>query len=226
MKQKKKVLILLSGCGVFDGSEIHEATLLLLFLNKSGFEVQAVAPDITQQKTVNHTTKREEGTRNTLVESGRIARGNILPLESLLKNPEALEQYDALAMPGGHGVLHTLSNYASFPDSPTIQKDVEKLLFFFLNHNKPIVATCIAPVLVATACSNKGISSKITLGLDNDMKNWLENRGMTAVLASSDQAVVDKEHKIISTPAYMNPVNIADIAVGIEKAVTELSNFL
>ncbi len=43
-----KVGVMLSGCGVEDGSEIYEAVLTILALERNGATVQAIAPDIDQ----------------------------------------------------------------------------------------------------------------------------------------------------------------------------------
>ncbi len=74
-----RVAVCLSGCGVFDGTEIHEAVLTLLALDQAGAEIVCCAPNIPQTAVVDHTTRSPQPgpARNVLVESARIARGNI-----------------------------------------------------------------------------------------------------------------------------------------------------
>jgi len=55
----KQIGVLLSGCGVFDGTEIHEAVLTLLFLDRAGASVQCMAPDMDQFHVINHLTQQE-----------------------------------------------------------------------------------------------------------------------------------------------------------------------
>lgn len=73
----KNIDVVLSGCGVQDGSEIHEAALTLLFLDKAGVRIQCYAPDMTQYHTVNHSTEKvqEKEKRRVLIEYARIADG-------------------------------------------------------------------------------------------------------------------------------------------------------
>ncbi|GMA80461.1 hypothetical protein GCM10025880_68800 [Methylorubrum aminovorans] len=49
----KKIAVVLSGCGVFDGAEINEAVLTLLALEERGITYQCFAPD-KPQLTINH----------------------------------------------------------------------------------------------------------------------------------------------------------------------------
>jgi enhancing lycopene biosynthesis protein 2 len=76
-----KIGVLLSGCGVFDGAEIHETVITLLALDRAGAEVVCMAPDMDQLHVINHLTQQEtDEKRNVLVESARIARGQIRDL--------------------------------------------------------------------------------------------------------------------------------------------------
>ena len=75
----KQIGVILSGCGVYDGSEIHESVFTLLALDKAGAKAVCMAPDIDQMHVINHLTGEQMAgeKRNVLVESARIARGDI-----------------------------------------------------------------------------------------------------------------------------------------------------
>ena len=80
----KKIAVVLSGSGVYDGSEIHEAVLSLLAIEKHGAQWHCFAPNINQHHVINHITGAEmDTTRNVLIESARIARA-IFQTSSLL----------------------------------------------------------------------------------------------------------------------------------------------
>ena len=79
-----KIGVLLSGCGVFDGAEIHEAVITLLALDRAGAEIICMAPDVDQYHVINHYTQEvTDEKRNVLVESARIARGEIRNLKDV-----------------------------------------------------------------------------------------------------------------------------------------------
>ncbi len=220
---KKKVLFLLSGAGVFDGSEIHEATLLLLCLSQKDIEVQAVAPNILQKTVVDHIaqTTRANEARNVLSESARIARGAVQSLDQLLE--KNFLSFDGLVIPGGLGVVTTLSDYATTKDNMHIQPSVEKVISSFLQRKAPILATCIAPVLIASVASKLKLSVTLTLGMLDGDRTWLIKQGMNGVQASSHKAIFDQDNAVITTPAYMNSgATISDIWIGIEEAVNIL----
>jgi len=78
----KKFAVVLSGCGVFDGAEIHEAVFTFWAIKKHGADYQAFAPNVDQYHVVNHMTGDEmPEKRNVLVESARIVRGEIKDLK-------------------------------------------------------------------------------------------------------------------------------------------------
>ena len=103
----KKIAVILSGCGVYDGAEVHESVITLLRLDQRGAQVQCFAPDIPQLHVVNHLTGEEmPESRNVLVESARIARGEVKDI----KQANA-EEFDALIVPGGFGAAKNLSAF-------------------------------------------------------------------------------------------------------------------
>jgi enhancing lycopene biosynthesis protein 2 len=212
----KKVGVILSGCGVFDGSEIHEAVLTLLYLDQAGVDVICMAPDIPQAQVINHLTQAEtDETRNVLVESARIARGEIKPLESV-----SADELDGLFLPGGFGAAKNLSEFAFKGAEGAVNAHVKGILDEMLAAGKPIAACCIAPATVAMALKEHG--PKVTVGNDVTVAGALSALGVEHTVCGVGDIAVDKTHKIITTPAYMLGPGIKDIAVGIEKAVKEL----
>lgn len=120
----KKVAVVLSGCGVFDGSEIHEATSTLIALSMRGIAYQCFAPNIPQHQVINHLTGEEMNeSRNVLVESARIARGDIKDLGDF-----SAEEYDAVIFPGGFGVAKNLCNLAFDGAACEVNEEIRKVI--------------------------------------------------------------------------------------------------
>lgn len=211
----KKVAIILSGCGVFDGAEIHESVLTMLHLEMAGASYQCFAPNIDQHHVVNHLNGEEMNqTRNVLVEAARIARGEIQDLDTLNAN-----DFDALAIPGGFGVAKNLSDFAFKGGESTILAALKTTCEAFNQQKKPIAYVCIAPALVGHI-HNKGI--KATIGNDVDTAAAMSELGAEHVNCHVDDIVVDEAQKVISTPAYMLAQSISEASVGIQKAMNKL----
>ena len=216
-----KAFLLLSGCGNRDGSEIHEATLAYLSLEQHGVDVQCIAPDIAQARVVDHAHSRPEpAPRNALVEAARIARGNILPLSSVSPT-----EADLLVMPGGLGAATTLSTFLDKKEQATPLPDVQRLIEGFYAAHKPIVAICIAPVLLALTFAHK-VPLTLTLGTNPDLLSFLTNTGMTATSCTSDRFVSDPTNRIVSTPAYNERVTISTVWKGVDGAITSALQLL
>ena len=215
----KRVAVLLSGCGVYDGSEIHEAVLTLLALDNAGAEYTCCAPNVEQVDVVNHITgEKMTEKRNVLVEAARIARGKIKNL-AVIKASD----FDALVLPGGFGAAKNLSNYASKGEHAKVQPEVERVIKEFSAARKPIAAICIAPVVVANAFqSSKEVLASLTIGTDEGTAAHIRGFGAEHVSCPVKEFVVDKNHKIVSTPAYMLGKGPAEVAVGIEKTIKAL----
>lgn len=213
----KRVGVLLSGSGVYDGAEIHESVITMLALDRRGAEMVFCAPDAPQMHVVNHLTGEvEEGSeRNILVESARIARGNIQDVASV-----SADDVDALILPGGFGAAKNLCNFAVAGTECEVHPDVAKLVRAVHEQGKPIAAVCIAPALIAKVLG--GVAPEITIGSDPDTANALEAMGATHVQCPVSEFVVDTERKIVSSPAYMLGQNISEVAEGIEKTVDAL----
>lgn len=212
----KKFAVILAGSGVFDGAEIHEATMTLYAIVKQGATYEIFAPDIDQHHVVNHITGEEMNEkRNVLVESARIARGKISPLSKFDAN-----NFDALILPGGFGVAKNLSDFAFKGADCIVNSEVEKAIIETNKLNKPIGALCISPAIVAKVL--KG--AKVTIGSDEGTAKAIEAMGSTNEVTSHGEVIVDKKFKIYTTPCYMldaTIVNIADGALNIIKAMLE-----
>ena len=209
----KKVGVLLSGCGVFDGTEIHEAVLTLLALDRAGARVQCMAPDMDQYHVIRHTDQTVmDEKRNVLVESARIARGEIVDI----KDVDAA-QLDALIMPGGFGAAKNLSDFALKGPEATVHPEVARLLREMLAAAKPIGAICIAPATLVRALADR--QPQVTIGNDDGTAAAIETMGGSHVRCDVDQIHVDDRYRIVSTPAYMLGPGIKEVAAGIEKLV-------
>jgi enhancing lycopene biosynthesis protein 2 len=212
----KRVGVILSGCGVFDGTEIHEAVLTLYFLELAGAQYVCAAPDTDQRHVMNHRTQEEmDETRNVLVESARIARGNIIDLKAL-----QAEDIDALILPGGFGAAKNLSDFAVRGPNAEVHPEVQRILEQMLTSAKPIGALCIAPATVARALGSH--EPEVTIGTDSGTAAAIETMGGVHHRCQVDDFIVDPKNKIVSTPAYMLGPGIKDIAKGIEKTVNQV----
>ena len=210
-----KIGICLSGCGVNDGAEIHESVITALTLDKAGSEILYTAPNMEQTKVINHLTGDEiSESRNVLVESARIARGEITDLAELTAN-----DMDGLIFPGGFGAALNLCDFALKGANCDIHIEVNRIIQEMLEANKPLGFICIAPALFARAAKNSNKTAKITIGNDQTTANQIEKLGSQHEICAVDDLIVDEENKIVSTPAYMLAGSISEAASGIEKLV-------
>jgi enhancing lycopene biosynthesis protein 2 len=208
-----KVAVVLSGCGVFDGAEIHESVITLLALSCAGVTYQCMAPNINQTHVINHLTGQiaENETRNVLVESARIARGEIIDIAAA--NPQ---DYAAAFFPGGFGVAKNLSDFAFHGSECQVQPDVLRFAKAIAAANKPACYICIAPAIIPRIY---GANAKLSIGNDQKTAQAIEAMGGEHVDCPAQEFVVDAKHKLVSTPGYMLAQNIAEAAAGIEAAV-------
>lgn len=214
-----KVGVILSGCGVFDGSEIHEAVITLLAIDRSGAEAVCMAPNVEQMHVVNHLTGdvATGENRNVLVEAARIARGKIRDL----KDVKAAD-IDALILPGGFGAAKNLCDFAVKGAECEVHPEVTRLIREIITARKPLGAICIAPALLARVLGSLKIAHKLTIGNDEGTARALTAMGAEHVNCLVTEVVIDKENKLVSTPAYMLAGRISEAAEGIEKAVKAL----
>lgn len=208
----KKVAVILSGCGVYDGAEIHESVITLLRLSQRGAQVQCFAPNIAQHHVLNHLTGEEMAeSRNVLVESARIARGEVKDVREA-----RAEDFDALIVPGGFGAAKNLSDFAFKGDQCEVQPDVLALAKAFAAAKKPVGLICIAPAMAARIY---GAGVECTIGTDEGTAQALTSMGAKHIDCAVEDIVEDKDRKLVTTPAYMLAQSIAEAASGINKAV-------
>jgi enhancing lycopene biosynthesis protein 2 len=210
----KKIAVVLAGNGVYDGAEIHEATLTLLAIARHGAQYQCFAPDINQAHVVNHLTGKEMAeTRNILVEAARIARGKIKPLSAYNAS-----EFDAIIFPGGFGVAKNLCTFAIEGIKCSVNPDVEKAIRSTIVSEKPLGALCISPVLIAKVLGDV----EITIGQDEETAKAIETFGGIHKKTSHGEIVVDKKYKIVTSPCYMLDATIDQIADGTENVVRKI----
>lgn len=211
-----KIGVLLSGCGVYDGSEIHEAVVTLLALDRAGADILCLAPDMEQREVINHLTGQPMAEkRNVLVESARIARGNIRDVRDVQAT-----DIDGLILPGGFGAAKNLSDFAMKGNQATVQPEVKRLLTEMAKARKPIGAICIAPATLTAALS--GSSPEVTIGDDPSTAAAIEAMGGKHHAAAVEEIWVDLQNRIVTTPAYMLGPGIKEVAAGIEKLVEKV----
>ena len=210
-----KFAVVLSGSGVYDGTEIHEAVLSLYAIQKEGAEYSIFAPDIAQHHVINHITGEEmPESRNVLVESARIARGKISPL-----NEFNADNYDVLLFPGGFGAAKNLSSFAFDGINCQVNEDVENSIKAMLERNKPIGALCISPVILAKVIGD-GID--LTIGSDKATIHAIKSMGATHKVSDHGEIVYDRKYKVVSTACYMLDATIDQIGLGAENVVKKL----
>lgn len=211
-----RVGVILSGCGVFDGSEIHEAAATLIALAQHGIEYQCMAPD-REFEVIDHRTQKPTGEkRNVLTESARIARGEIVDLKGVKGT-----DYDAFFLPGGFGAANNLCSFATQGADCSVDPQVERVLREAHAAGKPLGFICIAPALGAKVFGGEGV--KLTIGHDKDTAAAVGKTGAKHVAADAEQIVVDEKHKIVSTPAYMEAKNPAQAFAGISALVENIA---
>jgi enhancing lycopene biosynthesis protein 2 len=215
-----KIGVVLSGCGVFDGAEIHESVLSLYFLDQGNHDVVILAPNMIQHHVINHLNGEEmQEERNVRVESARIARGPVLDLGDA--NPK---DYDAIILPGGFGAAKNLCNFALVGADGEVQKDLKRFLIGFHQLGRPIGAICISPCILALLSKEIGKSEplQLTIGSDPDTAKAIESLNSLHETKSVFEISIDEKNRLVSTPAYMIGESISDVAKGIEKLIAKV----
>ncbi len=226
----KKVAVLLSGSGVYDGSEIHESVLTLLALDKAGIEYHCFAPNIEQHHVINHLNGEEmDEKRNVLVESARIARGAVDDIQSL-----SVEHYDGLVMPGGFGAAKNWTKWAFEGPEGEINRDIRKSIRAFVKAAKPILALCMSPTVISKALEGMDLKEKLTVGTTAAespydiaaISGGMESLGAMPEHKRVEELSVDDQNKIITSPCYMMEASISQIDAGISASVEALKRML
>jgi enhancing lycopene biosynthesis protein 2 len=223
-----KIGLLLSGCGVYDGAEIQEAVLSLLAIEEAGHEAIFISIDKNQHHVVNHFNGEDMSeSRNMLIESARIARGNIKEISTI--SPADI---DALIIPGGFGSAKNFTTWAFAGPDGTILPEVKLLLVNLYNVGKPIIALCVSPVVLAKAFEDSNVKLNLTIGSDkenspydiNSFSKGLEKTGAHPEMKTVKEILIDKENKIITAPCYMMDATIVEIRNNIKQAVEALGS--
>lgn len=212
----KKVAVVLSGCGHRDGAEITEAVSTLIAIGETNAEYKIFAPDlefvVSDPITGNPTSEK----RNLLKEAGRIARGKVSDIKNL-----RVKDFDALAFPGGYGAALHLCTFATEGAKAKVLPEVERVIKEFHSELKPIAAMCIAPVLIARVLGREGVT--VTIGTDKETAAEIAKTGAHHENCAVDDYVTDREHKVVTTPAYMyDDAKPSQIFAGIRGAIREL----
>lgn len=221
-----KIGVLLHGSGVYDGTEIHEAVFTLLAITEAGHEYICIAPNVNQHHVINHINGEElNETRNVLIESARIARGDIKDIVNV-----SAEDLDALVMPGGFGTAKNITKWAfQGPDGP-IDKEVKRLITDLVKLSKPIAGLCMSPTTIAKALEGSGIESTLSVGSNQEPSPYeidAISSGIMAIGASAEMKTIreisiDKANKIVCAPCYMMEATILEVKTNIEQAVTAM----
>jgi enhancing lycopene biosynthesis protein 2 len=216
MTAQPRFAVILSGCGVYDGTEIHESVLTLLAIDRVGGVYRCYAPDRPQLHVVNHLTGAvaPDETRNVLVESARIARGAITDLAQF--DPA---ECDALILPGGFGAAKNLCGFALDGAECAVDPATERAVRLMLAAGKPIGALCIAPALLARIVGDR---AELTIGNDSGTAAAIDKMGAHHLVAGPGEVVIDTAHKIATSPCYMLDSSIKTIAAGAENTVRAL----
>lgn len=225
-----KIGVLLSGNGVYDGSEIQEAVFTLLALDRHGASVQCMAPDVNQHHVIDHTTGNElNETRNVLIESARIARGNIKSLSAV-----SAGDLDALVLPGGFGAAKNLTKWAFSGPDGEILPEVKNMIAEMVSNGKPVVGFCMAPTTIAKALEGTGIAAKLTVGTTAEASPYeigaisqgMETVGAVAEMKTVREVLVDETNKIITAPCYMMEASISEVKNNIDQGIDKLFEIL
>ncbi len=221
-----KIGVLLSGCGVYDGAEIHESVLTLLAIASNNAEAVCIGIDKDQHHVVNHLNGEEQQEkRNMLVEAARIARGKITPINVI--DPADI---DALVIPGGFGSAKNFTSWAFDGPNGTILPEVKLLIVNLINIGKPIAALCVSPVVVAKALEGVDLKPEMTLGTDADtspydIKGFSDGLAATGVIPRMKKAGeihVDHKLKIVTAPCYMMDTDLQTLNKNIQDAIAAL----
>lgn len=215
-----RVGVVLCGCGRFDGSEIHESVLTLLHLARAGAELVCMAPDEPQWAVCEHFEGRIENnaSRNMLQEAARIARGEIQTLAEV-----SADQLDALVMPGGSGAARNLCDFANRGHEAEVLPELQALIEAMHTAGKPLGAICISPAIVALVLGRHGV--RLTLGgspENGGPASRAAKTGAQMIPCPASEIVIDPEHRIVSTPAYVLARSISEVDQGIGKLIAEV----
>lgn len=221
----KQVAVLLAGSGVYDGSEIHEAVFALLSIKRAGASYQCFAPNKDQFHVIDHTTGEPAAEkRNVLVESARIARGDVKPVTEL-----SVDVFDALLIPGGFGAAKNLNQWAIKGPDGELDPDVKRVIVAFQAAHKPLCGLCMGPTVIAQALGGDP-SVELTVGSTAEPSPYdiaainagMQSLGARPVAKTIREVAVDQKHKVVTAPCYMMEGSIVDVHDNVRQAVNAL----
>jgi enhancing lycopene biosynthesis protein 2 len=213
----KQIGVILAGCGIYDGSETHEAVLTLLSIDNAGATAVCFAPDIEQYQVIDHRTGEvvPDERRNVLVESARLVRGKVFDLTTIDSS-----KLDALILPGGYGAAKNLCDYALRGTDFEVLPSVASAIAAFRREDKPIGFICVAPVIAARIFGSEHV--ELTIGNNRKTADDIESFGARNIEKGAEEIVVSSTGKIVSTPAYMIGTSIRHVAKGIDALVRKV----
>lgn len=226
----KKIGVLLSGCGVYDGAEIHESVFTMLAIQEAGAEYICISVNKPQHHVVNHLTGEEmKESRNMMIEAARIARGNVKDITEV--DPADI---DALVIPGGFGSAKNFTSWAFEGPEGMVLPEVKLLIVNMINIGKPVCALCVSPVVVSKALEDSDIHATMTLGTTEesspyDIKGFsdgIKQTGVEPVFKTVKEVQVDTVNRIVSAPCYMMDANMIEVRNNIKSAIEETINLI
>ena len=221
MSESKTIGVVLSGCGVFDGSEIHEAVICLLALDRAGVQTQFYAPNMELDE-IDHITGKPTGEkRQVMKESARISRG---PMNDLAQAKAT--DVSAWVFPGGFGAAKNLSNVAMVGGEASAHPEVTRIVQEALEQQVPLGACCIAPAMLSAAAKESGKKLKVTIGNDEGTASAIEAMGAQHVQCAVEGIIEDGDHRVVTSPAYMYDAGITEVAQGIEKMIAKVVSWI
>jgi enhancing lycopene biosynthesis protein 2 len=208
--------VLLSGCGFYDGSDIWEAVLIHLFLEEKGYNSQFISLNLSSKEVVNHHTQESVSEkRNIFLESARIGLDQTKNIEEMDG-----EKIEGLVIAGGYGVLQNFLETGPPARILNAQSEVKRFIREIFRRKKPIGGCGLASLLIASSLQDI-VNTPLTLTLGNDAKlsDQLEKLGAIHVIAKLDEAIIDKEHNIVTTPGNLGKHRIKEVASGIQNMI-------
>lgn len=221
----KKIGVLLSGCGVYDGAEIHESVFTMLAIQEAGAEYVCISVNKPQHHVVNHLTGEEmKESRNMMTEAARIARGNVKDITEI--DPADI---DALVIPGGFGSAKNFTSWAFDGPKGMVLPEVKLLIVNMINIGKPVCALCVSPVVVSKALEDSDIHVTMTLGTTEEASPYdiqgfsdgIKQTGVEPVFKTVKEVQVDTVNRIVSAPCYMMDASMIEVRNNIKSAIEE-----
>jgi enhancing lycopene biosynthesis protein 2 len=163
--------------------------------------------------------------RNVLIESARIARGNIKALDDV-----KAEDLDALFIPGGFGAAKNINQWALKGPEGAINTQVKQLILNMIDAKKPVAGVCMGPTVIAKALEGSGIQAELTPGTTEEKSPYdikgiadgMESIGAKSVMKTVREIAVDEKNKIVTAPCYNMEATISEVHKNVKMAVDKL----